>query len=181
MHAERLQPPDRPPLVDRPGIEQGVPRSDVIEQALVDEAMLCHQRIPATNGEPVENMGSPIPPAPAEPGDAAADRDPGAGLGLDRANPVEHGDDLAADERSVKQAGVMERVDDLTLATSVLEVEIEADAGEPFPRQMRERIAQTDVRAVTRVEDRVGEHELAAPRADVELDHVDADVRRGVE
>ena len=63
----------------------------------------------------------------------------------------------------------------------MLDVDVQLDAGEARPRQMREGVRQSHVPAPTGVEDGVGEHELAVPRSHVELDHVDADLARGVE
>jgi hypothetical protein len=46
---------------------------------------------------------------------------------------------------------------------------------------MSQSITEADVSAATGLQDRVREHKLAAPRAHVELDHVDANLPRRIE
>src|SRR5437764_15383097 len=63
----------------------------------------------------------------------------------------------------------------------MLEVDVELDPAEPGAREMVKRLVQAEVPGQPRVKDRVGEHQLPTPCAQVELDHVDADPQRGVE
>jgi hypothetical protein len=66
-----------------------------------------------------------------------------------------------------------------SLATSVLQIDIQLDTVEPGARQMGKRVMQTQAPA-TQMEDGVRQHQLAPVGADVELDHVDADAQRCV-
>jgi hypothetical protein len=56
----------------------------------------------------------------------------------------------------------------------VLDVDVEADLGEPAPGEVRQRVMETDDAPAPRVQHGVGEDELAAEPADIELHHVDA-------
>ncbi len=63
----------------------------------------------------------------------------------------------------------------------MLDVDVEADVGEPPTGEVGQGVSETDGAAPAGVQDGVGQDQLAAPLADVELHHVDADLERGVE
>jgi hypothetical protein len=66
------------------------------------------------------------------------------------------------------------------LAADVLDVNVQADVPEPAAGEVGERVVQSNAPAHARVKHRVREHQLAAPWADIELDHVDPDLQRRV-
>ena len=76
---------------------------------------------------------------------------------------------------------MMEPVEQRRLTTHVLDVHIQRDLTKPPCRKVRERLTQKHASTAASVEDRVREHQLAAARPQIELDHVDADLTSRVE
>src|SRR5450631_1492299 len=66
------------------------------------------------------------------------------------------------------------------LTAEVLDVDVQADAAEPTPGEVSERVMKSHAVAPAGVDHRVREHQLAAPLADIELNHVDPDPERRV-
>jgi hypothetical protein len=63
----------------------------------------------------------------------------------------------------------------------VLDVDVELDIAKTPTREVGEGLVQPDLAVAACVEHGVRDHELAAPLAHVELDHIDPDVERRIE
>ena len=75
----------------------------------------------------------------------------------------------------------LQRLQRAGLAARVLEVDVELDRLEPRGGEVREPGVEREAAEQAALERVVGDPEAAADGADVELDHVDAEVERGVE
>ena len=180
MDSERTEPVDRRTFVDRPCAEPAVAGHDLAEQRLVHEPVLSHHGLPSSRGQTRQHLQPPISPAPADPGEASPDRDARPGPRVEGANPVENPGHLAGDERPVEHSGATQRVEHGGLATQALEVDVELDVAESAAGEMIEGLIQREVAILPGIEDGVRKDQLAAPRTNVELNHVHADLQRRV-
>ena len=74
----------------------------------------------------------------------------------------------------------LQRIEQRELASGTLEVDVQVDLGEARGREMGQGVFEANVPGKPRVEDRVRQDQLAVVTPDVELDHVDAHLQRGV-
>ena len=75
----------------------------------------------------------------------------------------------------------LQRLQRAALAARVLEVDVELDAVEPRGGEMGEPGVEREAAEQAALERVVGDPEAAADGADVELDHVDAEIERRLE
>ena len=140
-----------------------------------------HQRLEAPGRQPVGDEPPPVAQPREPPGQRAADRQAGARARLELAHAVEHGRQVRGHERALEQVVAAQRLQRAGLAARMLDVDVELDAVEARQREVLEPGVEREAAEQPPLERVVGDPEPAADGADVELDHVDAEVERGVE